>query len=205
MDQQISAVIVNRKENKLKVRTAECRRRTQTGLSLTEQLDDKLSLAVCVLVAERLWLPPGPAGGGGDAGCVLHHGPAVVRGGDRALHLPRQQSETGVGVRGAGRAAKVPGHQRAESHGLHDLRPDGLLRLHDLRPQGEHHHVGLMNRDATVTDFIGTIIVRGIIPAAHCSCNFFVFILGKLQQFGLGTPPRLSGGRLWPQSGPVII
>ena len=94
-------------------------------------------VCVCVSVAERLWLPPGPAGGGGDAGRVLHHGPAVVRRSDRALHLPRQQSEGGVGVRGARRAAQVPGHQRAESHRLHDLRPDGLLRLHDLRPQGD--------------------------------------------------------------------
>ncbi|XP_028282013.1 sodium bicarbonate cotransporter 3 isoform X8 [Parambassis ranga] len=84
---------------------------------------------------ERLRLSPGPAGGGADAGRVLHHGPAVVRGSDRALHLPRQQPEAGVGVRGARRAAQVPGHQRAESHRLHDLCPDGLLRLHDLRPQ----------------------------------------------------------------------
>lgn len=109
-----------------------------TGLSLTERPDDELRLPVCVLVAEGLWLPPGPSGGGGDAGRVLHHGPAVVRGSNRALHLPRQQSEAGVGVRGARRAAEVPGHQRAEGHRLHDLRPDGLLRLHDLSPQGEH-------------------------------------------------------------------
>lgn len=102
----------------------------QTGKGLTLEY-------VCVLAAERLRVPPGPAGGGRHAGRVLHHGPAVVRGGDGALHLPRQQPEGGVGLRGARRAAQVPGHQGAEGDRLHDLRPHGLLRLHDVCAEGQ--------------------------------------------------------------------
>lgn len=96
-------------------------------------------LSSVVTVAERLWLPPGSAGGGRDAGCVLHHGPAMVCRCDRALHFSRQQPEGGVGERRARRAAKVLGHQRAAGHRLHDLHHDGLLRLPDLCPEGEHH------------------------------------------------------------------
>lgn len=95
-------------------------------------------LSSVLTVAERLWLPPGSAGGSRDAGCVLHHGPAVVRRCDRALHLSCQQPEGGVGERRARRAAKVLGYQRAASHRLHDLHHDGLLRLPDLCPEGEH-------------------------------------------------------------------
>lgn len=95
-------------------------------------------LSTVLTLAERLWLPPGSAGGGRDAGCVLRHGPTVVRRRDRALHLSCQQPESGVGERRARRAAEVLGHQRAASHRLGDLRHDGLLRLPDLCPEGKH-------------------------------------------------------------------
>lgn len=88
-------------------------------------------------LTERLWLPPGPVCGGGDARCVLCDGPAVVRGGHRALHLPRQQPEAGVRVLGSWRAAQVPGHPGAALHWAHDLHADGLLRLHDVRAEGQ--------------------------------------------------------------------
>lgn len=57
------------------------------------------------VLTERLWLPPGSVRGGGDAGRVLRDGPAVVRGRHRALHLPREQPEAGVGVLRPRRAA----------------------------------------------------------------------------------------------------
>lgn len=86
---------------------------------------------------EGLWLPPGPADRGHHAGHLLHHGPAVVRGGHRALHLPRQQPEGGVGLLCARRAAQVPGHPGAARHRLPHLHAHGLLGVHDLGAQGE--------------------------------------------------------------------
>lgn len=86
--------------------------------------------------AERLWLPPGPICGGRDAGRVLGDGAAVVRGGHRALHLPREQPEAGVRVLGPRGAAQIPGHPRAALHGPHDLYPDGLFRVYDIRFEG---------------------------------------------------------------------
>lgn len=87
--------------------------------------------------AERLWLSPGPVCGGGDAGCVLGYGPAVVCGGHRALHLPCEQPEAGVGVFGTRRAAQIPGHSRAALYWLDDLHPDGLLCLYDICAEGQ--------------------------------------------------------------------
>ena len=138
MDQQITAVIINRKEHKLKVFS-----------KLTFKIRDKnnhlppiclwnnLNLPCSSQSPERLWLPPGPVCGGGDAGCVLSDGPAMVRRSHRALHLPCQQPEAGVRVFGPRRAAQVPGHPRAALHGPHDLHPDGLLCLHDLCAKGQ--------------------------------------------------------------------
>lgn len=90
---------------------------------------------------ERLWLPPGPVCGGGDAGSVLGDGPAVVRGSYRALHLPREQPEAGVRVLSPRRAAQVPGHPRAALHWPHDLHPDGLLCVHDLCAEGQSKNI----------------------------------------------------------------
>lgn len=90
-----------------------------------------------VYPTERLWLPPRSAGGGNYAGRVLSHGSAVVRGRDRPFHLPRQQPEGGVRLLRSGRAAQVPGHPGATRHGVHDLRPHGLLCFHDLCAQSE--------------------------------------------------------------------
>lgn len=93
----------------------------------------------CLVLAEGLWLPLGPVRGGGDVGRVLGDGPAVVRGGHRALHLPREQPKAGVGVLRTWRAAEVPGHPRAALHRLHDLHADGMLRFHDLCVKGQRH------------------------------------------------------------------
>jgi len=104
-----------------------------------------MRLAPCyLLLAEGLWLPPGPADSGRDAGRVLHHGPAVVRGGHRALHLPRQQPEAGVGELSARRAAALPGHPGAAAHRPAHLPAHGLLRLHDRSAAGES--VGRLRR-----------------------------------------------------------
>lgn len=42
-----------------------------------------------VYPTERLWLSPGLADSRNYARCVLHYGPAVVRGCNSPLHLPR--------------------------------------------------------------------------------------------------------------------
>lgn len=83
----------------------------------------------CFSPQERLRVPPGPVHGGGDAGRVLRHGAALVRGRHRPLHHPRQQPQSGVGQLGAGGTAQIFGDPRAESHRLDDLRAHGLLRL----------------------------------------------------------------------------
>lgn len=80
---------------------------------------------------ERLRIPPGPTDGGGDAGRVLHHGSAVVRGGHSPVHLPRQQLEVGVRELGPGGAASLPGHQRTEADRPGHLLAHGLLCIHD--------------------------------------------------------------------------
>lgn len=98
--------------------------------------NDKLSV-FGVLVVERRWLPLGSARGGCDAWCMLHHGPAMVCSGYCPLYLPCEQSKGGVRMCCSRWAAKVPGHQRAACHRLHDLHPHGLFRLHDLCPEGE--------------------------------------------------------------------
>lgn len=82
-------------------------------------------------------LPPGPVCGGRDAGRVLGDGPAVVRGGHRALHLPREQPEAGVGVLGPRGAAQIPGYPRAALHRPHDFHPDGLFCVHDVCFEGQ--------------------------------------------------------------------
>lgn len=96
--------------------------------------DPGLPLSVCL--TERLRVPPGPADGGRDAGRVLHHGSAVVRGSHCPVHLPRQQLEAGVGELGPGGAAALPGHQRAEADRPGHLPAHGLLCIHDGRAAG---------------------------------------------------------------------
>lgn len=67
---------------------------------------------------------------------MLHHGIALVRGSHCAVHLSCQQPETGVGERSSGRAAALPGHQRAAAHRPDDLPAHGMLRVHDWSPAG---------------------------------------------------------------------
>lgn len=86
---------------------------------------------------ERLWLSPGFDDSGNNAGCVLHHGPAVVRGCYRPLHLAREQPEGGVGLLRSGRVAKVPGHPGAAGHWVLDLYAHGLFCFYDIGTQGE--------------------------------------------------------------------
>lgn len=80
---------------------------------------------------EGLWLPLGPADGGGDAGCVFSDGVAVVRSSDRFVNLPRQQSEAGVGKRCSWGAATISGHQRAETNWPGYLPAHGLFCVYD--------------------------------------------------------------------------
>uniref|UniRef100_A0A4W5PEP0 Anion exchange protein n=1 Tax=Hucho hucho TaxID=62062 RepID=A0A4W5PEP0_9TELE len=86
MDQQISAVIVNRKENKLRGLQYIL---NGTVTSMTSCSVNSCPSLLCVsLPAERVWLPPGPVLGGGVDGCLLLFGPALVRGRHCHLHRP---------------------------------------------------------------------------------------------------------------------
>lgn len=91
---------------------------------------------LCSVFTEKLWVPSGPADGGGDAGCVLHHGLAMVRSSHRVVHLTCEQPEAGVGELSSGGAASLPGHQRAEAHRPAHLLAHGLLGVHDWSPAG---------------------------------------------------------------------
>lgn len=90
----------------------------------------------CLLRAERVWVPPGPADGRRDVGGVLHHGFAMVRSSHGAVHLSRQQPEAGVRELSPRRAASLSGHQRTEVDRLSYLPAHGLLGIHDWAPAG---------------------------------------------------------------------
>lgn len=96
-------------------------------------------LSVPVHPTERLWLSPGLADSGNYARCLLHYGPAMVRGCNSPLHLPREQPEGGVWLLRSRRAAQVSGHPGAASHWIYDLCPHGLFCFHDVSAQGEPH------------------------------------------------------------------
>lgn len=87
---------------------------------------------------ERLWLPPGPADGGHHAGCLLHHGPALVCGCNRPVHHAREQPQARIWVLCSWRTTQVLGHQRTESDRSYDLCADGLLSLHDGHIKGNY-------------------------------------------------------------------
>lgn len=90
----------------------------------------------CVFLAERLWVPPGPADGWRDVGSVLHHGFAMVRSSHGAVHLSRQQPKAGVRELSPRRTTSLPGHQRTEVDWLGHLPAHGLLCIHDWGPAG---------------------------------------------------------------------
>lgn len=127
MDQQITAVIINRKEHKLKV-----------GCVLRPLYQSCLNLWCWRLSfpAERLRVSPGPSGGGGDARRVFYYGLALVRRRHCPLHLSRQQPEGGVGMLGTRRAAQIPGHPWAEGHRTDDLCTYGFICLYDIHSEG---------------------------------------------------------------------
>ena len=93
MDQQITSVIVNRKEHKLKVG------------ALKPSCDG--------LCPERSGLPPGHADRGDHDGRVLAARLAVVRRRHRALPRPRGQPEEGQRVGGSRGCSSVPRRQGA--------------------------------------------------------------------------------------------
>lgn len=132
MDQQITAVIINRKEHKLLVRTKTPK--FQLIQLPYEVLHVPIGPSPCY--AEGLWVPPGPADGRGDAGSVLDHGFAMVRSSHGPVHFSRQQPEAGVGELGSRRAASLPRHQRAEVYRPGHLLAHGLLGIHDGCPAG---------------------------------------------------------------------
>lgn len=90
----------------------------------------------CLFLAERLWVPPGPADGWRDVGSVLHHGFAMVRSSHGTVHLSRQQPKAGVRELSPRRAASLPGHPRTEVDRLGHLPAHGLLCIHDWGPAG---------------------------------------------------------------------
>lgn len=91
MDQQITAVIINRKENKLKVLSysALSLHVTYTWFKKKNIYIYRLNFCYWVLPPpERLWLPPGLVHGWDNAGCVLFDGIAVVCCSHCPLHHP---------------------------------------------------------------------------------------------------------------------
>ena len=90
---------------------------------------------------ERMWLPPGPADGGRHAGCLLHHGPALVCGCDCPVHHTCEQPQTGIWVLCPWRTAQILGYPRTESNGPYDLCADGLLSLHDSYIKGNRSFI----------------------------------------------------------------
>lgn len=119
MDQQISAVIVNRKENKLKVRLWPNRNKKLIlqkknlcwfsiyFIMITFQVP-YLSNICHYNIAEKLWLPLGSVLGGSTDGCVLLHGLALVRGSYRHLHCTHRLLEDGERVQRSWGTAAVP-------------------------------------------------------------------------------------------------
>lgn len=83
---------------------------------------------VCLSVAERSRLPPGPVLGGGPHGGLLLHGPALVRGRHRHLHRTHRQSEDGNGDVGSRGAAQVLGRE---------VRPQPRARFSALFSSGQ--------------------------------------------------------------------
>lgn len=133
MDQQITAVIINRKEHKLLVKN----KQTKQDSSFFYRW---LTLVIlCLYSTERLWVPSGFVNGGRNAGGVLHYGFAMVCGSNRAVHLSCQQSEAGVRECSSWRAASLSGHQRAETHRPAYLSVDGLLCVHDQGSAGRSY------------------------------------------------------------------
>lgn len=122
MDQQISAVIVNRKENKLKVRLWPNRKQKAHitkeiiinlrwfsiyFIMITFQVP-YLSNICHFNIAEKLWLPLGSVLGGGANGCVLLHGLALVCGSYRHLHCTHRLLKDGARVQRSRGTAAVP-------------------------------------------------------------------------------------------------
>lgn len=164
MDQQITAVIINRKEHKLVV---------GNQFAPIRQLPPEAGglMASCPCHAEGLRLPPGPADGRGDACGVLHHGAAVVCRSHGSVHQSRQQPEAGVGELGPGRAATFPGHQRAEVDGPGHLLAHGLLCVHYRSPAGlsdaaplwlEHRSNSLLDVHFSFSQFIPMPVLYGV-------------------------------------------
>lgn len=129
MDQQITAVIINRKEHKLLVE-----KQFAPITQLPPEAGGLITSRLCH--TEGLRVPPRPADGRADASGVLHHGAAVVCRSHGSVHHSRQQPEAGVGELGSGRTAAFPGHQRAEVNGPGHLLAHGLLCVHDRSPAG---------------------------------------------------------------------
>lgn len=95
---------------------------------------------------ERLWLSSGPADGGHHAGCLLHHGPALVCGSNCPVHHTREQPQTRIWVLCSWRTTQVLGHPRTKSDRPYDLCVDGLLSLHDNHIKGNYlftHYVNI--------------------------------------------------------------
>ena len=119
MDQQITAVIVNRKENKLKA----------SFYPSISKTDPQVSIKKYRSHLERMRLSFGSIHSRDPHRNLLGNGIALVRRGNRALDQSRELVEIGIGVRGARWKATVPRCPRATSHPYLDLFDDRLLGL----------------------------------------------------------------------------
>ena len=119
---------------------------------------------VCCCVAERLRLSPGPVYRVMPDHSLLVLWPAVVRGGHRPVHQPREQPEEGVPVLSTWRAAKIPRSQVSVPHlaccsvatlcaaiGFVDS------SLSDCPPYHWRHLASLLRRDCHGDDYLQVV------------------------------------------------
>lgn len=99
MDQQITAVIVNRKENKLKVRTT----KTEENIHIIDKvIRDGFIMCALFSFVERVWLPLGSFRSGDPNRGLFRYGSALVCGCDSTLDKPRQLVKVRIRMCSAG-------------------------------------------------------------------------------------------------------
>lgn len=132
MDQQITAVIINRKEHKLKAS------RSPVKNTLNECVQG-IEIGFVRVRAERLRLPLGLVRAGDSDLRVLGDGHSMVRSGHGPFHEPRQLTQDGVRVGGAGREASVPGRAGAARDAHRHLPHDRTVGADDSHAEAYPH------------------------------------------------------------------
>lgn len=120
MDQQITAVIINRKEHKLKV--------TLIYVIVILRAVSRLKMSF----TERLWISFGPVYTGNISDGLFRVGNPLVRGCYSPLHEPRQFSQNGVRMRSSWRETQISRCKRAESYPHPHICPHWLVRDTDI-------------------------------------------------------------------------